>query len=394
MLQSLAKERIEFLMAATLLLLVIHACKPETSTQSEDEAMYLADYESPANKWGYMDSTGQLLISPDFDDAGPFTEGLAAVNQDGKWGYINRKGEIVIPTQYKSAWAFHEGIARVKPFDQPDQYITASQKVLSSIEWSAADDFSDGLARVEVGNAFGYIDTTGKLVLPAVYSRGWNFHHGLAVIAYDEKCGVINTMGKEIISPQFEQIKHLEETNLFLCSTSESSYVFNSAGKEMVRLENTRAIDSDGTLLSIRKGERMFLFDLSGQKIIAGPGWESILYLGNHRWAGRTETGYFLHDPEGKKLSLKAYKQINRYSDGYAAYYNGLNWGYLDLNGVEVTPDAFGLAWDYKNGYARAAFTEGIAFLNKHQQLAFYPPEGTVDMRDFSEGLAPVQIAR
>jgi hypothetical protein len=394
MLQSMAKERIDFVLAIVVLIFLISSCTPDTSTQSEEEAMHLADYESPANKWGYMDATGQLVIRPGFDDAGPFVEGLAAVNLDGKWGYIDRKGKMVIPANYKSAWAFHERIARVKPFDLPDQYITTSGRIISSPEWAAADDFSNGLARVEVGNAFGYIDSTGKMILPAVYTRGWNFYHGLAVIAFDEKCGVINTRGEEVLRAGYDKIKHLEETNLLLCSTHDASFVFTTEGKELAKLENIKVVDSDGVLLSIRKGDRSYLFDIAEQKVLPGPGWDNLFYLGMHRWAGKTETGYFLLDPEGKKLSLKAYKQINRYSDGYAAYYNGLNWGYLDLNGVEITPDVFGLAWDYKNGYARAAFTEGIAFLNKQQQLAFYPPEGTVDMRDFSEGLAPVQIAR
>jgi hypothetical protein len=88
------------------------------------------------------------------------------------------------------------------------------------------------------------------------------------------------------------------------------------------------------------------------------------------------------------------FDQVNRFSGGYAVYGRDGTWGYLDTSGRELTKPAFGLAWDYREGLARAAFSDGIAFIDRRQQLAFYPPPGTVDLRDFSEGLAPVQIAR
>ena len=40
-------------------------------------------------KWGYVDSTGKLVIVPRFDATNSFSENLAAVQVDGKWGYID-----------------------------------------------------------------------------------------------------------------------------------------------------------------------------------------------------------------------------------------------------------------------------------------------------------------
>lgn len=51
------------------------------------------------DKWGYMDKDGNVVINPQFDDAGPFSEGLAAVrigNDDsGQYGYIDKAGKMV-----------------------------------------------------------------------------------------------------------------------------------------------------------------------------------------------------------------------------------------------------------------------------------------------------------
>ncbi|MDD1428759.1 WG repeat-containing protein [Dolichospermum sp. ST_sed9] len=43
-----------------------------------------------------------------------FSEGLAAVNKVGKWGYINTSGKVVIPYQFDDVDSFQEGLANVK----------------------------------------------------------------------------------------------------------------------------------------------------------------------------------------------------------------------------------------------------------------------------------------
>jgi hypothetical protein len=86
-------------------------------------------------KWGYVDRDGKVAITPRFDFAGKFTEGLAPVNVGGigvgKWGYVDNTGKAVI------APAFDE-----------------------------ASEFLEGLARVKTGGKVGYIDRTGKFVWP------------------------------------------------------------------------------------------------------------------------------------------------------------------------------------------------------------------------------------
>lgn len=57
--------------------------------------------------------TFTTLIEAQYEDAGQFNEGLAAVKENGKWGYIDETGETVIPFQYDKAYLFREGLALV-----------------------------------------------------------------------------------------------------------------------------------------------------------------------------------------------------------------------------------------------------------------------------------------
>ena len=51
-------------------------------------------------KWGYSDDRGNIVIPTQFDEACPFSEGLARVTRDQKSGYINPAGNEIINLKY------------------------------------------------------------------------------------------------------------------------------------------------------------------------------------------------------------------------------------------------------------------------------------------------------
>ena len=66
------------------------------------------------SKYGFIDKSGKVVIEPQFDDAGGFSEGLARVEKDGKWGFIDKSGKVVIEPQFDEVGDFSEGFGKVK----------------------------------------------------------------------------------------------------------------------------------------------------------------------------------------------------------------------------------------------------------------------------------------
>ncbi len=67
-------------------------------------------------KWGYMDRNGKIVISPEYYDAYPFTEGLALIQPFHVIGsrairvsIIDKNGKMVGSKIYSQAQAFSEG---------------------------------------------------------------------------------------------------------------------------------------------------------------------------------------------------------------------------------------------------------------------------------------------
>jgi hypothetical protein len=64
-------------------------------------------------KKGFIDLQGKWAISPTFDDAGAFCDGLAPVKISGQWGFIDKNGHVVIEPKYDDAGSFDGGVAAV-----------------------------------------------------------------------------------------------------------------------------------------------------------------------------------------------------------------------------------------------------------------------------------------
>ena len=101
--------------------------------------------------------SGQYTINPQFDDAWPFSEGLAHVKIRGKWGFIDKSGEYVINPQFEDAKSFEDGLACVKidgkwgGINKVGEYVINPQFDFISVV------FSEGLAWVKIGGKYGYI---------------------------------------------------------------------------------------------------------------------------------------------------------------------------------------------------------------------------------------------
>lgn len=80
------------------------------------------------------------------------------------------------------------------------------EKTGVTAKYDMAGPFCNGLARVKTKNKWGYIDTTGNVVVPPKYNEVENFSDGIARVRMGQKWGLIDTSGKEIIKPTFDWI--------------------------------------------------------------------------------------------------------------------------------------------------------------------------------------------
>jgi WG containing repeat len=191
----------------------------EESAFHEGLAMVEVSNDKIPPRKGFIDRSGKLVIPDHFTYAYPFSEGLAAVTEaqdgDSGWGFIGTNGNWVVPPHFDWASSFQFGLAPVNR-KKDCGYIDKSGSQVLKLQSppppedcaSAWGDFTDDLSRWRFGSYYGFIDRTGKIVIPAKYDLTFGFSEGLAAVEIGKQWGFIDTSGKMVIPPgDFSNVK-------------------------------------------------------------------------------------------------------------------------------------------------------------------------------------------
>ena len=213
-------------------------------SNSENETSYNLFSENglvrvkSGEKWGYIDKSGSFVISPQFDSADDFYDGIAIVKQDKKYGYINSKGEYIISPQFENAF-----------------------------------EFSNGVAAVKSGEKWGYIDKTGKFVINPQYDSAYSFSSTpeLASVAIDGKFGFINLKGEYVVNPQFENTLDFSNGMAAVKSGGKWGYI-NEKGETVISYQygDANSFRDDGYAIVMNTNKNLIIIDKSGKAITVG----------------------------------------------------------------------------------------------------------------------------
>src|SRR5262245_44498973 len=189
-------------------------------------------------KVGFIDKAGRVVVEPQCQWAYEFSEGMCQANLAGKEGYIDRSGKWAFEIDIHDDRPFRCGVAVVCNGKQTGIVDRTGHVIECPFDW--LEQFSEGLSAVFVyekprdanSNAnspigwrqrkWGYVDTSGKMVIPLEYTSAGSFSEGLAPVyvgGADVMCtglsggkwGYINKNGEMVIKPQFSTARVFSE---------------------------------------------------------------------------------------------------------------------------------------------------------------------------------------
>ncbi|GHS85650.1 hypothetical protein AGMMS49957_02200 [Synergistales bacterium] len=271
-----------------------------------------------------------------------------------------REARIVIDFQYGDAMPFSEGLAAVKSVDLWG-YIDATGKEIIPPTWKAPEvgRFSEGFAFT--GNSF--IDTTGQAAFDGrAFERAHPFSEGLSAVQSGGQWGFIDTAGRFAILPVYEDA---------------GSFAFGLAPVRRNGLWGF--VDKSGRLLITPRYIRAGTFGASAHESQARAAVE---YDG--------KIGYI--DKTGRFAVLPKYDEGGEFHDALApvrgSYHRG-DWGYIDASGRELIPRRFNDAGVFGEGLAPVATDARWGYIDTKGRIALEPFYDYA--RPFSEGLAAVE---
>jgi hypothetical protein len=188
---------------------------PDTGRFSEG----LGPVANTSGLWGYMDRTGKTVIEPQFDEVSRFSECVAAVQVKDQWEYIDKAGDVVIRLPQHgnqhvgSAEPFESGLASIR-YERGRKSSFVSINHSGQVVLRGVGDFNGGLAPVRSNEKIGFVDSSGKMVIPPQFLAIslLPFEEDVAAVfagkGKNVRAGFIDRQGRWAIPPQYDDARH------------------------------------------------------------------------------------------------------------------------------------------------------------------------------------------
>jgi hypothetical protein len=149
-------------------------------------------------KLGYVDKDGQWVIKPQFDWGYPFHNGSALVRIDGRYELRDRKDTTVLQVPAGlSIQAYHSGPRRlVVRKDKQHGFMDRQGRVIGDLAYDEVGGFHDGLAKVRIGQQWGYLNLDGDMAIKPQFGIAFDFCGPLAKFRSKDHCGFMNQKGE------------------------------------------------------------------------------------------------------------------------------------------------------------------------------------------------------
>lgn len=224
-----------------------------------------------------------------WDYASDFQNGFATVMKDGNCGCINLDGQLIVPCEYDYVWPFQNERARVMIHTDSVNHELRKNVLGTSSQRKHA--FYSIYLPDESNGRYGFVDNTGKLVVPMIYDYASDYLGGYSVVLKDGKYGLIDMDGEIVIPIEYDDI-----------------VIANLSNK-----------DNNG-LVAIVNNKKMGFFDINERRV-AIP---------------------LIFDETNGVL----------FSEDWAVVKKGKKEIYIDQSGKQISPEEWDYAMDFENGMA------------------------------------------
>jgi hypothetical protein len=330
------------------------------------------------SKKGFTDTSGKLIIGPEYDEIGEFLEGLSVVQKGDSVFYINKANNIFLNRFFEEAFPFHNGIAAVKQKGKwffinrmgeqigdtleeinplsDESYVCQKNNLYGSLnmfaepetpfQYEKLGDFVNRVAYCQKKNLYGFITKNGY-THDAEFDWISDFNTiGQAIFRKGGLFGIISSKGQILLPPAYDQILiapgHLYllvKNNLYGYYSGEECYLTDI--RFPYKSSEKPEYYTNGKLLKCYQKDKLYVCDLNG-KIIAEPGNYEEVYMHQSellRVMKNGKYGYMNHQGN-LSIPLKFIKAVN-FTDSVAIVETKKKHSLIGTSGKEIFTSGF-----------------------------------------------------
>lgn len=378
---------------AVIIMFVIGIKKLISSSNKTDEKVvaqkYLTVYTN--DKWGVINSKGDIVIEPTYDETIIIPDSTKAVfictydvdyaKNTYKTKVLNDKNEEII-TGYdtveaienydnsNSVW-YEKDVLKVSKDGKYGLVDFKGKQIAECIytNISALKGTSNSLVTTKDGKK-GLLDNTGAVILESEYKGikaiSEKYENGYIVKDSNNKYGVINWNKTVAVENKYDDIKPIYSNgNYYVVKENEKWKIVDTVGGSYLegKFDDIKSINDDFAVIK-EKNKYGVVSILDGENVIDAS-YEDIIYTSNSKYIIKSNGKYGIMDTEGTKLIDNKY--TNLVYRATANFYEGTNADYTtDLIDSDMNVKLTGIIskMSSTDGYMQVRIGEEYKYYN------------------------------
>lgn len=199
------------------------------------------------NEVVFIDKTGKVILDDGYYKATGFKNGLAEFQYSGSsgWNIIDKTGKAILKNSHTGISSI-EGrgpIAVIKAYDKgwgdlERKYVYYDYAVNTGKFYKSGGYFEENRICVcDFNNNCGFLDETGKEIIPLIYQGVFDFSNGLAGVKKDGKWGYIDANGKTVIDFKYDHAESFKNGKAIVQSNDDKTpqwFYIDKTGKALI----------------------------------------------------------------------------------------------------------------------------------------------------------------
>ncbi len=272
-------------------------------------------------KWGFVDTSGKLVIPLQFESPAQFRHGFAAVKKDGKMGIIDKTGKLLVNFLYDYIGDYNDGLFSARDLKSKYGFIDSANNTIIPFEYNEVNIswFSGGVAIVKKGNKYGAVDKTNKTVVPFEYDELGitdGFAKGYVVGKKGSKTLLVDKTGQPVNFPNIELYEKIQpiENNLLVVKEKQSGKegIVDLTGKVIIPVKYNSVSNFYKGYAIVEGDSGRYLLGKEGKTVFEQTSFLNLQILEENLFYGNTTKDeiMYLFDSTGKHVVEQGFGNI------------------------------------------------------------------------------------
>lgn len=308
---------------------------------------------------------------------------------------------VLVPPRYENVNDYSEGLAAVQ-ISGKWGYVNKYGEYIVKPKYKETTKFSEGMAAVRIGESWGFIDVYGDVMISFQYIEVRDFKEGVAAVNKDGFWGGVNKSGETVIPFKYDNVHSYSEG---LAVTELGEYVkdggqiykvgvsysyVNHSGGEAIKMYEREVLNFSEGFAPVKEDGQWGFIDRAKKVGGVAVKYDSVQQFSEGLAAVMKKGAWGFIDKKGQAIIGVEYEDVGSFSEGLASARDGGKWGVINSSNDNVV--------DFKYD-TTAVFSDDLALVKANNKFGFINKEGEEviamefgEARTFASGAAAIKV--